>query len=139
MAVNSAPFRGNLPQVSKSLGGTTPEIAASNLNKTLTGLQKDAQRGKDASDVGPNRESVRGGDNTQTVQVAFKKANFPLFISHDFGYTVRNWAVVDKDASCDIWRPTGKKYIPSDKGIWLVCDMANVSARIRLDGQKGVA
>jgi hypothetical protein len=134
---NRAPYRGRLPLVSSTTGENKPEIDRANQNRALHDIEREFMRGKEHSDVGTRGESLRGDGNDQTLEVSFKKADFPLFISHDFGYTIRNWTVVDKCGKGDIYRPVGKKYTPNDRGIWLASSEDGCTCRIRLDGQEG--
>ena len=131
-----APYRGRLPVVSRTTSGDSPEVSRANMNQTLGDIEREFARGKEHSDVDARGNSVRGDGNDRTVTAKFKKANIPLFISHDLGYTVRNWTIVDKCGPGDVYRPGGKKYAPNKNGIWLACDTPACEVRIRLDGQE---
>jgi len=130
------PFVAIIPGIARTVGGNTPEVDAANQNRALEDIQREMVKGQEHSDLDPKNKSVRGLSNDQTVLAKFKKADEPLFIPHDFGYTVRNWVVVDKCGKGDIYRPVGRKYAPNKLGIWLACSEGACECRIRMDGQE---
>ena len=131
------PYRGHLPTISRTVGGSSREIDSANQNRTLEDIQREMLRGQDHSDLGPRNESFSGNVNEQTVLVKFKKPNIPVFVGHDLGYTIRNWHLTDKCGTGDVYRPKGKKYLPTKYGIWLACTVADCECRVRVDGQEG--
>jgi hypothetical protein len=133
---NKPPFSATIPTLSRTTGEQNPAIGAHAQNRALYDIQREQVKGQNSSDLDARGNSVAGTDNTQTVQAKFTEANKPLFIGHDFGYTVRNWTIVDKCGSGDIHRPQGRQYAPNKNGMWLQSDTANCEVRIRFDGQR---
>lgn len=133
---NKPPYSSTLPTLSRTTGDQDPAIGAHAQNRALYDMQREQVKGKNSSDLDPKGNSVAGQDGSQTVQVKFTEANKPLFIPHDFGYTVRNWTIVDKCGSGDVFRPEAREYQPNKNGIWLQSTAANCEVRVRLDGQK---
>lgn len=131
------PFRGRLPGVSRTVGGSSPAVGAANQNRTLDDIEREALRGSDHSDLNVKGESVGGTVNEQTVAVTFRKANTPQFVSHDLGYAVHNWSVVSKNKFGDVCEVAGSKYRPTKYGVWLCASVDGLKTRIRVDGQEG--
>lgn len=77
---------------------------------------------------------MAGNLDDETVPYTFKQANIAYLVPHTFGRVVRNWRLVDKTAKIDVWRDATRG--ESNRGVWLVCDTADTSVRIRFDGQR---
>lgn len=113
--------------------GSSAQVGDATSSRATVALGRQVSNNMGQGDVNRLRQTLHGNALDSVKVVTFVRANEDVFVSHKLGYKVSNFEAESPSQPAKFYvgsRP------PNIYGMWIRCDTAGVTARIRMHGQR---
>lgn len=118
-----------------STSGSSKPQSESTSGRGINATSKQVAGHLQQVDLNRIKRQVSGNAQEAMVNVTFPYANRDYFVGHKLGFTVKDFDAESPSAPAKFYMGVQP---PNRYGMWIRCDTAGVTARIRMHGQKGV-
>lgn len=120
---------------SRRISKSSPQVGDQVASRAAVAIGRQVSNNMGQADTSRIGRGVSGNALDAQAVVTFARADTDYFVSHKLGFRVDNFDILSPSAPAHF--SMGSKP-PNVYGMWIRCDTAGVTARIRMHGQRGV-